>query len=996
MIRLLLLFCLICFALPATADGPGSGSSPPARKWPVSFECRWTDSPPVIDGDGTDAAWKNATVIDSFHLPWLGEKARAARSSTVARLLWDREHLYFLAEMDDPSIVSTITEHDGALWTNDAFEMFLRPDTTKSGYYEFQVAPNGTRFDAFYPRYGLDVLAKGAKDGSFLWEAKAKPRGAGKAPGWTVEARLPWTDFLRTGGRPVAGETWKLNLCRVDYSKEGAEPELSCVAPIAVKKIGPYFHQTDDYADLVFKGSGRGAAKPHGMESRVALTTSKVNGFPDPPPPYAARRATGFPMSAFPICARTIPGSGEMLLVGQSRAYGPSAVYRVAVPAEGPTAAPVKLLDTPGEGTAYDIAFHPRWKENGFVYFGWNGKLPGKADKHSAISRYTMSTKPPFTIDPATETTIIAWPSDGHNGAAVCFGKDGLMFVTSGDGTSDSDGNLMGQRTDTLLAKVLRIDVDHPGAGKAYSVPKDNPFAADKNFVPETWAYGLRAPWRISYDPADDQLWVCQNGQDLWEQAFLVKGGENFGWSVMEGSHPFYPDRKAGPTPFTKPTVEHHHSEARSLTGGFVYRGKALPELVGAYVYGDHSTGHIWAVRHTGGKIAWHKKIAITTLRITGFAVDPAGELLVLHHAPEGEGGFFRLEANTAKADASFPRRLSESGLFESVKDHRMAQGVIPYSVNAPFWSDGLHKARFMAVPEGTVGWNPTKSWDFPEKTVLVKSFALETRAGDPASRKWIETRFMTRQGGEWYGYSYRWNDEGTDATLLPAAGADAEYRVEGGRSVSWHYPSRAECMVCHSRAANFVLGLCDGQLNRDQEYPGGGKDNQLRALEHIGMLSVNWAGHVTAPKEAAQRQQPNQRTAKPATMLPRAPEGLARFADPYDKSQPLEARARSWLHTNCATCHVEAGGGNAQMKLDIATPLEKAGILDAKPLHQAFGIPDARLLAPGDPARSVLIRRMAARGPGSGQMPPLSSAVPDRAAVELFEEWCRALKPKP
>jgi len=978
------------------ACDPHFVSEPVQQTQPVSFECRWTDAPPVIDGDGADAAWKSAAVIDSFHLPWLGPKARPARHATRARLLWDREHLYFLAEMDDPSIVSSITEHDGALWTNDAFEMFLRPDASKAGYYEFQVAPNGTRFDAFYPRYGMDMLAKGPKDGAFGWQAVAKPRGAGKPPGWTVEARLPWTDFLRTGGRPVAGETWKLNLCRVDYSKENAEPELSCVAPIAVKKIGPYFHQTDDYADLVFKGSGQGAAKPRGMESRVPLTTSKVNGFPDPPPPYAAARAAGFPKPAFPISVRTIPGSGEMLMVGQPRAYGPSAVYRVAVSSEGPTPAPVKLIDTPGEGTAYDIAFHPRWKENGFVYFGWNGKLPGKADKHSAISRYTMSTKPPFTIDPASETTIISWPSDGHNGAAVCFGKDGLMFVTSGDGTSDSDGNLMGQRTDTLLAKVLRLDVDHPAPGKAYSVPKDNPFAGDKNFVPETWAYGLRAPWRVSYDAADDQLWVCQNGQDLWEQAFLVKGGENFGWSVMEGSHPFYPDRKAGPTPFTKPTVEHPHSEARSLTGGLVYRGKALPELAGAYIYGDHSTGHIWAVRHTGGKIAWHKKIAITTLRITGFATDPDGELLVLHHAAEGEGGFFRLEPNTAKADASFPRRLSESGLFDSVKEHRMAPGVIPYSVNAPFWSDGLHKARFMAVPEGTVGWNPSKSWDFPEKTVLVKSFALETRAGDPASRKWIETRFMTRQGGEWYGYSYRWNDEGTDATLLPAAGADAEYRVEGGRSVSWHYPSRAECMVCHSRAANFVLGLCDGQLNRDQEYPGGAKDNQLRALEHIGLLSVNWAGHVAAPKDAAQRQQPNQRTAKPATMLPRAPEGLARFADPYDKAQPLEARARAWLHTNCATCHVEAGGGNAQMKLDFATPLEKMGIIDARPLHQAFGIPDARLMAPGDPARSVLIRRIGARGPGSGQMPPLSSAVPDRAAVELMEEWCRGLKPKP
>ncbi|MBM4097885.1 MAG: hypothetical protein FJ261_14060, partial [Planctomycetes bacterium] len=186
------------------ACDPHFVSEPVQQTQPVSFECRWTDAPPVIDGDGADAAWKSAAVIDSFHLPWLGPKARPARHATRARLLWDREHLYFLAEMDDPSIVSSITEHDGALWTNDAFEMFLRPDASKAGYYEFQVAPNGTRFDAFYPRYGMDMLAKGPKDGAFGWQAVAKPRGAGKPPGWTVEARLPWTDFLRTGGRPVA------------------------------------------------------------------------------------------------------------------------------------------------------------------------------------------------------------------------------------------------------------------------------------------------------------------------------------------------------------------------------------------------------------------------------------------------------------------------------------------------------------------------------------------------------------------------------------------------------------------------------------------------------------------------------------------------------------------------------------------------------------------------------------------------------------------------
>ena len=122
-----------------------------------------------------------------------------------------------------------------------------------------------------------------------------------------------------------------------------------------------------------------------------------------------------------------------------------------------------------------------------------------------------------------------------------------MMYVTTGDGTSDSDTNLTGQRTDLLLAKVLRIDVDNPAEGKTYSVPKDNPFVGNKDFVPETWAMGLRNPWRMTFDAKTKQLWVGQNGQDLWEQAYLVKKGENYGWSVTEGSHPFYPNRKAAP-----------------------------------------------------------------------------------------------------------------------------------------------------------------------------------------------------------------------------------------------------------------------------------------------------------------------------------------------------------------------------------------------------------------------------------------------------------------
>ena len=992
---------------------------PPLKKAPPSsFECRWADSPVAIDGTADEEAWKHAQVIDAFHLPWLGDQARMARTSTKARLLWDREYLYFTAEMEDTDLFADVTEHDGDTWDNDVFELFIRPTPEKPGYYEFQVNAANTKFDCFFPKQNFDDFAKRKKIGDFHIDSKVKLRGTlnkrdDTDQGWTVEGRIPWTDFVRTGGRPEPGETWRMNLCRYDYHKDWKGPELSCVAPIKEKKIPSWFHQTEDYAGVTFVGVDRiTSAGPLGLEKREPLTTSTVVGFPDPPPPYRAVRALAGYQPEFPIMARVIPGSDRMLVITQPRAYGPTTLHRVAGEKDA-----VKVMDTPVGGTAYDIAFHPKFAENGYVYIGWNGRLTQwSGHKYSVITRYTMSTKPPYDLDVKSEKHIIAWDSDGHNGAAVCFGNDGMMYVTSGDGTSDSDTNLTGQRTDMLLAKVLRIDVDNLGEPggvsprSTYTVPKDNPFVNDARFRPETWAYGLRNPWRIACDVKTGHIWVGQNGQDLWEQAFLVKKGDNYGWSVTEGSHPFYPDRKAGPTPIVKPTVEHHHSEARSLTGGIVYYGKRYADLVGAYIYGDYSTGRIWAVKHDGEKVMWHKLVAVTTLKITGFTTDTAGELLICHHAGPGDGGFFTFEPNPAK-QSNFPKTLSASGLFETVKGHAVKPGLIPYSVNAPFWSDDLHKERFIALPPGgSITFHHGRSWEFPDETVLVKSFAVEEKEGDPTSRRWVETRFLTKQLGEWYGYSYVWNDAANEATLVGAAGLDKEFTIRtpaGERKQVWHYPSRAECMVCHSRAANYVLGLSEMQFNKSHEY-GGRADNQLRVLEKLGVLKVDWLGEVRGRfagdaaskglKGAAADEyvalhlpQLGQRETKASTLFAQPPAGLKRLANPYDKTAPLNDRARAFLHVNCATCHVDAGGGNAAMNLDLGAALDAMKLVGEKPLHQTFDIPDAKLIAPGEPDRSVLIRRLGMRGPG--QMPPLSSNRVDIEGLELMKEWCRSLK---
>jgi uncharacterized repeat protein (TIGR03806 family) len=724
--------------------------------------------------------------------------------------------------------------------------------------------------------------------------------------------------------------------------------------------------------------------KPYGIDQYVPFTTSHVIGSPDPPLPFEVQRVLPGVDVTWPLFVITEPLTQRVLFIDNDRKNKVFRICRMLQPlrevASGDGEPPWEVLfETPD--SLYSICFHPEFQQNGYFYVGGHGTRDDER-KTCRITRYTLSRTDPHRIEPDSDLVIVEWESNGHNGAAPAFGLDGMLYVTTGDGTSDSDTNIVGQGLDHLLAKVLRLDVDHPSEGRPYSIPADNPFVGRDDARGETWAYGLRNPWRMTVDPQTGHIWVGNNGQDLWEQVYFVRRGDNYGWSVYEGGHPFYLERKLGPTPHVKPTFDHPHAEARSLTGGVVYYGKKFPELRGAYIYGDYSTGKIWAGRHDGTRVTWHQEIADSRLQITSFGIAPDGELLITDH--QSKGGLYTLQAVTDRqANTRFPRRLSDSGLFRDVSSHEMEAGVIPYSVNSPLWSDGAIKARYFAIPHDAdenntvpkIGLNGVRSWNFPEGTVLVKSFGLEMTEGDPTSRRWIETRFLVRQQAEWVGYSYEWNREQTDAVLVEAAGSDRSFAVTSsdGQQVQrqWRYPSRTECMVCHSRAANFVLGLSTPQLNRDHNY-GGVVDNQLRTLEHVGFFKLKRPAKSDGAFKASDHPQ---------------------LADPYSAAASLEDRARSYLHANCAHCHVAAGGGNAQMLLSIATKTPDMRVIDEPPLHHRFGIADARLVTPAAPERSVLLKRLSTRG--RGQMPQIGTALTDKRAVKLFREWIAQLPPK-
>lgn len=712
---------------------------------------------------------------------------------------------------------------------------------------------------------------------------------------------------------------------------------------------------------------GRAARQPAGPPRRLPWNGSRLVGTPGPPAPYKAVRA--FPELEIkqPLALLPEPGTRRLFLLQHLNDWaGPGRL--LAVPDDSDAAQAEALLDL--DGLPYGLAFHPDYERNGHLYIGQNGPTQGD-EKTTQVARYTVDRRPPRRIDPDSRLLVVEWPSNGHNGGDLAFGNDGYLYVSSGDGSSDSDQFLTGQRLDDLLGAVLRIDVDHPVAGRPYGVPKDNPFVDRPGARPELWAYGLRNPWRLSFDRPSGQLWVGNNGQDLWEQVYLVQKGGNYGWSVTEGSNIFQAQRTAGPDPISPPAAEHPHSEARSLTGGRVYRGTRLPELVGAYIYGDWSTGRVWGLKHDGSKAIWHRELVDTPFNITGFGADHAGELYVIDQA----GGFYRL-GPTTEADRPphpFPTRLSETGLFASVAEHRPHEAALPYRVRAPQWADGAAMVRFACLTgRERVAQKPQLNaggaWTLPEGSALVQTLTLDVLGeGAKPERRRVETRVMVRQQGEWAGYSYRWDPEQSDAELVPEAGDAAEFEVadasapDGRRGQVWRFPSRSECLLCHSRAAGFVLGFSPMQLDRDGDL---GAD-QLRTLERIGVFEGE---------------------------LPHRSEDRPRLVDPYDAGAPREARVRSYLHVNCSVCHVAEGGGNARMELGLTTPREKMGVIDVEPMHSRFDIPDARLVAPGSPERSILHQRISRRQ--TGQMPPLGTTEVDRAAVDLIGDWIRELQP--
>lgn len=271
------------------------------------------------------------------------------------------------------------------------------------------------------------------------------------------------------------------------------------------------------------------------------------------------------------------------------------------------------------------LAFHPQFQVNRQVFLHYSA---ARGRRRNILSRFVFDPQR-HTIDPKSEQVIleVAQPWSNHNGGMIAFGPDSYLYIALGDGGSGGDPRGNGQSRKTLLGSILRIDVDQRDPSQAYTIPPDNPFVGKTDVRGEIWAYGLRNVWRFSFDRKTGDLWAGDVGQNKWEEIDLIKKGGNYGWNRLEGNHLYKSIDVSGP--FEKPIIEHGRELARSITGGYVYRGQRHPELRGAYVYGDFMSGLIWALRYDGHQVTEHKYLA-NVPAISSFGEDRDGELYVI------------------------------------------------------------------------------------------------------------------------------------------------------------------------------------------------------------------------------------------------------------------------------------------------------------------------------------------------------------------------------
>jgi uncharacterized repeat protein (TIGR03806 family) len=659
------------------------------------------------------------------------------------------------------------------------------------------------------------------------------------------------------------------------------------------------------------------------------------------------------------------------------------------------------------------MAFHPQWRQagspnRGYVYvwyqFTTNRVFPPPGlDRPDAyqntwmrLSRFTVPDNS-TVASPNSELVMInqfdrhLW----HNGGGMFFGPDGFLYVTVGDeGGLDDEFHQSQKLNGGIFSGVLRIDVDSdpsrshpirrqpqspagspPSYTQQYYIPNDNPWLDPAGTIlEEFWAVGLRSPHRMTRDPVSGLVLIGDIGQGQREEINILERGANYQWSYREGTYPW------GPVPSPLIGVErppfHEYERGNGDTcviGGYIYRGSQLPELNGKYIFGDNTSGRIFALTFNGANnppsvvYLCNMPPGNDYTGLSSFGVDNNNELYMCHMGPNNK--IWKL-ARVGGGAPPAPALLSQTGAFANTATLAPSPHLVPYTVNAALWSDGAHKLRWMSVPtDGApygpneqIQFAPTGEWTFPSGTVFVKHFEIATNESNPNLRRRLETRLLVRDtNGGVYGVTYKWRANQLDADVLQdSLNEDIVIQSSTGiRTQTWFYPSPQDCLTCHTPAANHVLGVKTRHLNGSFTYPSTGvTDNQLRTLNNVSYFSP-------ALNEAS---------------IP----GYARTAAINDNNASLELRVRSYIDANCAGCH-RPGGVQGYWDARFDTALNQQNILNG-PVNNNFGIADARVVVPGEPDRSLLYVR--AYTNSAIKMPPLARNVVDTEATTAMRDW--------
>ncbi|MEM6802381.1 MAG: PQQ-dependent sugar dehydrogenase [Bacteroidota bacterium] len=654
-----------------------------------------------------------------------------------------------------------------------------------------------------------------------------------------------------------------------------------------------------------------------------------------------------------------------------------------------------------GESGLLSFAFHPSYPDSNYIYvfYQYDGGFPN----YSRLSRFTVPVAG-GVADPASELVLIQQSDDNanHNGGMLVFGNDGYLYVGMGDegGRDDEYDNaqLLDKR---LFSGILRIDVDrnpsrsHPirrqpqlrgGSDRSftanYMIPNDNPWQ-DVNgaFLEEFYAIGLRNPARMSLDHITGEIYIGDVGQEGREEINILASGANYEWPFREGS---LTGPKSRPAQHygtdTGPAFEYGHSNGSNcVIGGIRYRGTALPNLAGQYIFGDNGSSIIWSGLPSGGSIPATQLMQTTATSSTGlvaFGEDLSHNIYFINMGPPNLGKLYTFTNVSGPPGPQPPQFLSQLGIFRNLTSLEPDSFAIPYAQNVPFWSDGALKSRFMIVPNDgnpntpseQIGYESEGNWTFPFGTVFVKHFDLPIDESNPGLRRKLETRLMVHgTDGRYYGLSYRWLDNQADAVLLEGSRSDtiAINTANGPREVIWYYPSRSECLTCHKDVTGSVLGLKTAQLNGDLSYPSTGRTaNQIKTLAHLGFFD---------------------QTPDTANL-----NSLSAFPDVQNTSVPLQDRAMAYLDANCGYCHNPNTGITAQFDARNLPSNDLTSLIYG-PVTNNFGLAGGHVIVPGKEEQSVLLYRMASLRNGVA-MPSLSKNRVDSVGLDLLRNWINSI----